>query len=108
MGRTPQIEDSTKRQIPKPQIQKNREDEGLFQFVDDAIIEKICPPNDSRSTLSWYLFLLISTNSRFKGVCQHPLTLEYDRLRNQPPNEIDHDQGISRWLDRHGLSSSAS
>ena len=85
-----------------PKRQRNREekDEGLFQLVDDLVIQQICTQmiQDERYH---DVSLLIQTNSRFRKACQGLLTKEHERLRNQPPTKIDKD-GTLHWFDTEG------
>ena len=85
---------------PKLQIQRSREDEGLFQNVDEFIIQKICT-NMIQDQRYYDLHLLLRTNSVFKRACQGLMRQEYQRLKDQPPTEIDH-FGTRRWRDSEG------
>ena len=85
---------------PKLHIQRSRVDEGLFENVDDHVIQQICTQmiQDQRYH---DLSLLLQSNSRFKGACQGLLHDEHDRLMNLPPTLIK-PNGTQEWLDSEG------
>lgn len=87
-------------QMVEVAIQRNQDDQGLFQYVDDSIIQKICVLMIQEERYH-DIGSLIKTNSRFKGACQGTLHDVYQRFKNQPPTEIDQ-YGAHQWLDSEG------
>ena len=84
--------------VDKQQVVQN---EGLFQSVDDPVIQQICSVMIQQERYH-DLSLLFRTNKRFKNACQGLLKKEYERLRDQPPTTT-HTHGTRRWLDTKGL-----
>ena len=86
--------------LPSLHVVQDQDDEGLFQLVDDVIIEHICSDmiQDGRYG---DVIQLIKTNSRLRRVCQGLINQEKHRLCDQRPSFVNR-YGKQEWYDREG------